>query len=238
MQYSNGNPNFKEPDDLEKSVWRYLDLAKLLSLIHSNSLYLTRADQFKDIYEGSFPLKNVELMEKMETEGLKSFIGDYTHRSKLKKTYYVSCWRMDNYESEAMWKLYCPEGVGVAIKTSFRKLKNCLPSDCHIGMVNYIDYTTDKFNLEDRLAPIVHKRISFSFEQEVRIVWPHRKFWTSDPDKNDEISKEIDINFSSLIEKIVVSPYAPEWFYNVVSNIPELKNILCEWSDMKKTPSY
>lgn len=236
--YFRDNPNFLEPNDLETSVWRYMDLEKLQLLIQNNKLYLTRVDLFHDQHECSFPIKNITSIKRLEKTGNSSFMGNELSRSKLKKSYYVSSWRLDNYESDAMWKLYCPEGIGVAIKTSYSKLRNSIPENCYLGLVNYIDYKTEKFAVENRLAPVMHKRKSFSFENEVRIVFPERKFWVSNPDDNEENFKLIDFDFSAIIEKVVVSPYAQQGYYDVVANIPQLEGILSEWSEMKDEPLY
>jgi hypothetical protein len=46
---------FPQPDDVTVSVWRYMDLAKLLGIFLRNELPLVRLDQLPDEYEGMFP---------------------------------------------------------------------------------------------------------------------------------------------------------------------------------------
>jgi hypothetical protein len=36
-------------------IWRYMDLAKLISLLEKSAIWLARADTFKDRHEGRFP---------------------------------------------------------------------------------------------------------------------------------------------------------------------------------------
>ena len=51
------NVYLKIDDTLEKSlrVWRYMDLAKLISLLEKKAIWLARADTFMDRHEGRFP---------------------------------------------------------------------------------------------------------------------------------------------------------------------------------------
>lgn len=54
--------------------------------------------------------------------------------------FFSSCWRASDDESEAMWQRYCPSGQGVAIQTTYAKLRDSLPDHTHIGLVSYIDH--------------------------------------------------------------------------------------------------
>ena len=49
---------YLEIDDALKEslrLWRYMDLAKLISLFETKAIWLARADTFKDRHEGRFP---------------------------------------------------------------------------------------------------------------------------------------------------------------------------------------
>jgi hypothetical protein len=35
---------------------------------------------------------------------------------------FVSCWSASEYESHALWRIYCPSHHGVALQTTFSKL--------------------------------------------------------------------------------------------------------------------
>ena len=52
------NPEFRLPDD-DAAVWRYLDLAKYVAMLQRNCLYLARADQLGDPFEGSYGIPNI-----------------------------------------------------------------------------------------------------------------------------------------------------------------------------------
>lgn len=46
------HPSFTHPDDLTSKVWRYMDLAKLVSLLSSRELFLTSLSNMEDPHEG------------------------------------------------------------------------------------------------------------------------------------------------------------------------------------------
>ncbi|TAJ76697.1 MAG: hypothetical protein EPO42_12010 [Gallionellaceae bacterium] len=69
------SPVFLEIDDeLEESqkLWRYLDLAKFVSLLEKKALWLARADTFRDRHEGRFP----DEMRRTIEQAYKSFGDD------------------------------------------------------------------------------------------------------------------------------------------------------------------
>jgi hypothetical protein len=67
-----------------------------------------------------------------------------------------------------MWRLYCPGDDGVAIRTTFAKLRDSVndPHTC-VSEVKYFDYKTGRFPRRD---PAFHKRSAFKHEQEVRVL--------------------------------------------------------------------
>jgi hypothetical protein len=48
----------------ETPVWRYMTLAQLLSLLHTQALFLCRSDLFDDQFEGSFTEGSLRDMRK------------------------------------------------------------------------------------------------------------------------------------------------------------------------------
>ena len=60
-------PIFLEVDEElkeEQILWRYMDLAKFVSMLEQNTLWLARADTFKDRHEGRFPEEMRKFTEK------------------------------------------------------------------------------------------------------------------------------------------------------------------------------
>ena len=58
----------------DQILWRYMDLAKFVSMLESNALWLARADSFPDKHEGKFPDEMRKLIEKAYEVGFKILI--------------------------------------------------------------------------------------------------------------------------------------------------------------------
>lgn len=50
----------------------------------------------------------------------------YDRSEKDKKRVFVNCWHLNEYESAAMWDLYLKNEEGVAIQTTFNRIKKSL----------------------------------------------------------------------------------------------------------------
>ena len=239
-------------------LWRYMDLAKFISLIGKKKLYFASLESFEDIFEGAkgtvnrkgiwdglysdFFKKAIQTVPGMNREDL---TDEYIEKNSMRllsewgamgelerKNVFVSCWHCNQYESDAMWKLYSANVKNaLAIQTTGRQLFEALGKDpsVEIGKVRYIDYTK-------QFAPINsaywYKRKSFEYEQEVRAVTHVRKAACCGIEKDVDIEK--------LITGIYISPYAPKWFGEVVHDIVEKyglnKPIFC--SEMAAKPFY
>src|ERR1022692_1387995 len=175
------HPCFPQTQDGSIKVWRYLDLAKFIWLLENQKLYLSRLDLLNDPHEGT----THRLLAAMRDLQLKEFGGGelLTQIPRInqqsRRSLYVNCWHLGNTESEAMWRLYCPGENGVAIQTSYSKLVESISYDhsLYIGRVTYIDYESQGFPLNNAFYPVMHKRISFAHEQEVRLVKTLSEYW-------------------------------------------------------------
>lgn len=224
-------------------VWRYMSLAKFISLLETKSLYLTRADRFTDPYEGTLTSRtaagiDAHLKQMGSPNGFEELRKMY---EKNRKETFVSCWHANDHESEAMWRLYCGSASGVAVQTTYSKLTNSIEHqyDVHIGLVRYIDYNEGMFPDANTFSPFLHKRASFSHEHEVRLV----QFSVPPPETDvPPDSLEIPWDLQVYAERIYVDPYAPTYYFEAVKAViaamcPALSPRL-EWSQMKAMPFY
>ena len=131
---------------------------------------------------------------------------------------------MNDHESAAMWKLYLKSDEGIAIQSTYRRLKDAIVDDeeFYLGAVRYIDYETQWIHAGNLLSPFVHKRKSFEHEQEVRaLVWR----WPTAETKFDFVRETVPhgvalrVDLERLIEHIYVSPSAPSWVSGLVSAV-------------------
>ena len=210
-----------QPPPTEATLWRYMDFTKLISLLEKESLFFSKATFLNDPFEGSVPIptatkrlpsllqdgvprnRAMELLEGM-TEG----------RQSIRNIILLNCWHESDYESEAMWKLYGND-AGVAVKTTFERLSNSFLDEraIYIGRVRYIDYSTDYVSDRSIFLPYLHKRKSFQHEREVRAVLQVSSTRLSSP------GNYVRINTANLIQEIVIYPYSPDWFRDLVESV-------------------
>lgn len=239
------HPCFPQPSDASARVWRYMDLPKFIWLLKSSRLYLSRLDRLGDPYEGSLTPKTIEGIDLfLRQHGAKE---TWNGMSKLYRrnqaTTYVSCWHMNPQESEAMWRLYCGEPHGVAIQTTYQHLIEAVESEheIYVGCVKYIDYEREWFPDANAFHPVMHKRLSFEHEREVRLVTSPSKFRASPPESVPD-ALFIPWDSDARIERVFVDPYAPAYFFDAVEVVlgamaPYLKERLV-WSQMKSAPVF
>jgi len=214
-------------------IWRYMDFAKFVSILDNRSLYFSRADFLGDPFEGAsgiaerkevwdefymeffrnairtVPGGRVPEPEKIEEDAARLLRDFSASREAERRRTFVSCWHANEGESEALWRLYCPPSVmGLAIHTDVAGLTDVLrnESNVEIGQVQYVDYKNSFAGVYDR---IFWKRKSLNHENEVRAVLTR---W----DVVDEPGVAAPVNLDSLLHGVVASPFAPEWFAELI----------------------
>ncbi|MDR7305126.1 DUF2971 domain-containing protein [Rhodoferax saidenbachensis] len=145
-------------------------------------------------------------------------------RNKLSDMLFAQCW-CRNGVSDAMWRIYSQDKLGVRIRVSRDRLKSALYDlaeqrniGFHIAPVKYVnemEYTirTNKMKLElERRVTFVRasahlylKRPAFAHEAETRVVLID--FDQSDDEKPK--GHKITLNTRQLIESVLVDPRAP-----------------------------
>jgi len=236
------------PADESAQVWRYLDLDKLLWAIREKKLWLTLLEQFRlksDSFEASVP-EQTKAIDALVTRGkehlynqvMPSFLepgsrstapryelldklADIARQRKaLLRAAYASCWCMGE-ESEAMWQLYSRGKDGVAMRTTFSRLKDSVRHDPYtiVSRVEYIDYrkgalARHKYDYD----PALHKRIAYRHEQEVRVLRARQEDFIRAgqfPQFSADEHVAIDWEPEAIIEAIVLSPLSPEAYFEV-----------------------
>lgn len=140
----------------------------------------------------------------------------------------VSCWHENEHESAAMWKLYTTSKEGIAIETTFAKMKDAfseVDEDVFIGRITYRDYNYDEILAGNLLYPIMTKRKSFEHDQEVRaVIWRGLKGSIHKEEPNEPKAwnypgEPIQANIKTLIKTIHIAPGSPQWFLDVVRDV-------------------
>jgi hypothetical protein len=228
------HPSFKIPNNQDVKIWRYMDLAKYLAILQRRSLFFPRATLLGDPFEGSSTTPMVAarqyIMKNRTTDPALAAYKDLPDSfftmgeifKSMVQNYLISCWHMNEHESAAMWSQYLQSNEGVCIRSTYRRLRSCLPKFVYIGEVNYIDYQTEGFAINIAFNFIMHKRKSFEHERELRAV-----FWDvhGSPDaqpykmKVEPAGLWIEVELPSLIETVHISPTAKPWLATVIQEV-------------------
>ncbi len=227
-------------------IWRYMDLEKFESLLINSSLFFCRADKFSDPFEGSIPKLEAKyrLKERKEIAAFygndffpqkaKNSINDISNLHKqFKRQRIINCWHINNEENDSMWQLYLKSNEGIAIKTTVDRLINSFKKtkeQIFCSKVRYLDYEKDIWYHQteypitsyNMFIPLIHKRIEFQQEQELRLI--HKvefkeysdNYWNNQP---FEKGKNISVELNSLIEEIYFAPTSDEKQINRIKKI-------------------
>ena len=137
----------------------------------------------------------------------------------------ANCWYLSEHESAAMWDIYSKEN-GVAICSSISSIERAIPSAFDLGSWGLYGNAVRYEDLESyrpstgvqtglpilRAADLHLKRKSFEHEREYRLTSTLER-------KDDEVfGKYVPLSLEKLIEKVHVSPTAPDWIVHVVQN--------------------
>lgn len=228
---------FESPNPEDK-LWRYMDMAKFISLLSTKSLYFSPAESFDDPFEGAkgilekegkwndyyleffrYAIKTAPGISEEDSSGEKLEMTAQKLLNELaqggvndRKNICISCWHCNDFESEAMWKLYSVNVTNaIAIETTYQRLYQALGEDPYIdiGKVKYIDYRTQFSGIG--CGAFWYKRKSFEHEREVRALIRNHE--------NNGKGVSCPANLDILIKNVYVSPYAPEWFAEVVRDV-------------------
>ena len=214
--------------DLKESMIlrRYMDLPKLLDLLHSRCLYLRRADGFPDRLEGAlFP----SLRKSLDTAHAR---GDSLENAdsfylKARMGSYVSCWTVGARDNMALWQLYGGAKTSLVVTTTVGRLIRLARSwkeTAIIHRVNYVDHRRVSTYVISRYTDVLqYKSDAFSYENELRLIVPRMgKAWKRNPMGLRFSIADLD----KFVLRIVLAPEAETWFVDAVKG-------LCEKYDLK-----
>ncbi len=129
----------------KESLYRYMSLDKLMSLLTTKSIYMPTMDRFDDKLEGISTFDITELQVHYETcfidreeDIAPAMLKDWKEQKEIsashlksiskkmvwnQKAHYVSCWFSSDRESDGMWRNYAKED-GFAIKVNRKQFQD------------------------------------------------------------------------------------------------------------------
>lgn len=227
--------------------WRYLTLSKYIDLLTSKSVYFSRADFFDDPFEGIIyeinKHRNNEYISKKDKYKIDMSLNfDFDIKHDLENNF-INCWHFGKYESQAMWDLYLNNNEGLAIKTTHKKLLNCLSKNV---IVEKVRYTSNIQRLGSVLYPnwdvknrFLIKDEQFIHEKEVRCIIDLQKIDEDFKSKliplsvNDQVvGYRLNIDLIELLDEIVFPPNTPDF---VIDSIISITNKYIEFDNFRKS---
>ena len=163
-----------ESDDVP--IWRYMDLARYVSLLE-RGMFFARSDRFKDAWEGTWGGRDLARFREDHSDlSLKDLKEAWETERDRRKTALarigISCWHKSLHESAALWELYLPRGLGVAVKSTTTRLREGLQGsnrEFDPVQLNYEDYTGLEVGSDVRKL-LSFKRREFKHESEIRFL--------------------------------------------------------------------
>jgi len=231
MTKPESTPLFQQPENPNVRLWRYVDFAKFVAMLERGGLWFARLDQLGDPFEGSTPAAAAQFWKDMiaqrpDREAIakhnEGFLREMVRLNR--NAAYASCWHLRDHESNAMWAQYAKVNAGIALQTTYARLRGALPENAALGMVRYIDYESEMISLQNILGFYMHKRREFEDEREVRaLVWAHEfNPATQQPFVRVDASVlglNVPIDIQQAIENIVVAPGCQGWFHGLINSV-------------------
>jgi len=239
-RFSDSSPIFFEPEE-STEIARYMSIAKFLSLLKDQQVFFCRIDKVEDKFEGTMPRMSIKHLtewykylrssksffkEMTDEEIEKKVQEDIVFRNKLKSLNCINCWNEFEEESYALWKIYSNINQGIMIKSSFKQIIKAFENakeKIYCSRIEYIDYEKDKINTSNTMPPLVHKHKAYAYENEIRLIhevsnqnWIHD--WSEEKFEN---GVKIKVDIKELINEIIISPFSPNWFVELIDDILE-----------------
>lgn len=217
-------------------LMRYLDLAKYIDIISTKTLYVASAVEFEDSLEGTLPEQIREMYER-DSEVIKQLaskpILEREQENRIKTN--VSCWTKGPKDNMALWKIYGAPKQAIAIITTLDKLvQSTLLWRGITGVtfkeVTYIDHSG---SLPNGIYTLCYdtfglKHEAYEFEQEVRMIITRSTLKQPSP-------LRLKIRPNDIIDKVIISPEASEWFLNLIINVSKKYRITAPVEHSKLT---
>lgn len=229
---------------------KYMDLTKFISLLNRKSLFFCRLDKLEDKFEGITASRNYDYriathkalrkqmsnmpnyakVERTDPNNMESIVQsvneEYEFENKFKSLSCINCWNYFTQESAALWKIYSDFGKGLMIKTHLEKIELSLTNsteEMRVSEITYIDYKKEIMPDFNSFYPLIHKDISYSYEEEVRLVHVvpiPESGWEYDWRKAEvQEGLYIKTDLNILIEEVIVAPHAPKWYFELIEDL-------------------
>ncbi len=218
------------PGDLAGSattLWKYLTFEKFLDFLLMKRLYFRRSDKLSDPFEC---LVTPEMCRD-ETPGGRpqveqEFIEAHEHYiNSARAKVFLNSWHINEYESEAMWKLFGGAGHSIAIRTTLGRIMGEMAQhDLTAGKVLYKDMIKDDCRISDIFDFALLKRKPFEHEREFRFIFINEG-GDDNPKLLDSYGLHIPVEPADIVDRIYVSPLSEPWQFELTQTIVTMQGL-------------
>jgi hypothetical protein len=185
-------------------------------------LWMSRADRLGDPWEISLagnqlehvisrhpitPITDRPIRPKTETAMQRS---ERINRLWRQRTF-ISCWNASDHESHALWRIYCGSSDGVALQTTFARLRQS------VGGLPVYSVAYEIPGMRRQTPTVVDlvtkKRPMFAYEQEVRVV----RDATSESFPEEVLGYPLEWNPELILQSVLIHPEADFSFMETVT---------------------
>jgi hypothetical protein len=214
------HPRLVEPAD-DVALWRYMSFTKFLAFLETRALHMAALTSFEDPFEGHPPKSVVDAFSRqppgMSDDDLQKLRVVVENNLKMfqntRKYVTASCWHMSSAESAGMWAQYLRSGEGIAVRTTFARLKSALtPGSAQVtgAVVQYVDFETYEPHDVNILLWAALKRVGFEHEREFRLLS------LADPNPRGFL---VEVDLPTLVESVYLAPTTPDWIVELLTAV-------------------
>lgn len=211
----------------DMKIWRYMDLAKFVSMLQNRAVYLSVVAELGDDLEAAPPPLPT-------TASVLDHQKAFSFWSLLRCNSFVNCWHCAEDESAAMWSIYAGRHQGIAIQSTPRALTKAFPVTpeedvrkmVKIGLVEYIDPGTPAHmpTFLDFYKAVLNKRVWYAHEREMRLIYGPVPNWIepssmTEPGRHIRRGVWVPCDLHELVRAVVVGPRARSYLEPVVREI-------------------
>jgi hypothetical protein len=233
-----------KPMSDDAKVWRYMSFSRFIWLLQKKQLWLSRADRLGDPWEISLANNQLEHVISRHpitpiTEGIRPRENAMQRSVRINKLWrqrtFVSCWNASDHESHALWRIYCGSSDGVALQTTFDRLRESV-GGLPVYRVAY-EIPGMRKQTPTLVDLVTKKRPMFAYEQEVRVV---RDATTEPIHEQEVLGHTLEWNPDLILQSVLIHPEADFSFMETVTAAvahyaPALKDSVV-WSAMREPP--
>lgn len=195
---------------------RFMPFKRFCQIIETSTLYFPPAQKFEDELEGH-PTNQDHRERKSRLRAWDLREGEVAKANQAnqmavdwnRQAVVISCWTKNTTYHSRMWVDRGNEAV--AIETTVGRMRRCIGNNFLVIPVRYIDFDQEKIPHGHSLLPFFYKRAElFDWENEVRII--------GEMVIGNAIgsARNVRVDLGALIQKITVSPAAPDHFTDAV----------------------